>query len=79
MNNVKKPALQVSKKLEQCLNFPTVRYDQCFVSRSSLDPHLMAAWIRIRIPQADPNTDPGGLKRGTMKEKNAVKRQIIRH
>jgi hypothetical protein len=34
----------------------------------------MAAWIRI--PKADSDPDPGGLKR---KGKNASKRQIIRH
>jgi hypothetical protein len=38
--------------------------------------HLVA-WIRIRIPNADP--DPGGLKRAKMKKKNAAKRQKIRH
>jgi hypothetical protein len=37
----------------------------------------MAAWIRIRIPNADP--DPGGLKRAKKEGKNASKRQIIRH
>jgi hypothetical protein len=36
----------------------------------------MAAWIRIHVPNADP--DPGGLKRAKMKEKNATKRQIFR-
>jgi hypothetical protein len=39
------------------------------------DPHLIAAWIRIRIPNADP--DPGGLKRA-LEGENAPKRQIIR-
>jgi hypothetical protein len=38
----------------------------------------MAAWIRIHIPNADP--DLGGPKKGlNWKEKNASKRQIIRH
>jgi hypothetical protein len=37
----------------------------------------MAAWIRIRIPNADP--DPGGLKSAKKEGKPASKRQIIRH
>jgi hypothetical protein len=37
----------------------------------------LVAWIRIHIPNADP--DPGGLKRGNMRKKNSAKRQIIRH
>jgi hypothetical protein len=38
----------------------------------------MAAWIRIRIPNADPY--PGGLKSSKKgRGKNAYKRQIIRH
>jgi hypothetical protein len=40
-------------------------------SISDLDPHLMAPWIRIRIP----NADPGGLKR---KEKRILKAGLIR-
>jgi hypothetical protein len=36
----------------------------------------MGAWIRIHIPNADP--DPGGLKRAKKEGKNASKRQIIR-
>jgi hypothetical protein len=35
----------------------------------------MWAWIRIRIPNADP--DPGGLKMAKKERKNASKRQII--
>jgi hypothetical protein len=34
----------------------------------------MAAWIQIRIPNADP--DPRGLKRGKMKEKRCEKTDI---
>jgi hypothetical protein len=38
------------------------------------DPHYMAAWIRIHIP----NADPGGLERVRRKgEKNSAKKQII--
>jgi hypothetical protein len=37
----------------------------------------MAAWFRIRIPNADP--DPGGLKRAKKEEKKASKGQIIRY
>jgi hypothetical protein len=37
----------------------------------------MAAWIRIRIPNAD--TDPGWSQKGEKKGENASKRQIIRH
>jgi hypothetical protein len=36
----------------------------------------MAAWIQIRIPNADP--DPGGLNRAKKEGKNASKRQIIK-
>jgi hypothetical protein len=36
----------------------------------------MAAWIRIRIPNADP--DQGGLKRAKMEGK-PFKKEIIRH
>jgi hypothetical protein len=35
----------------------------------------MVAWIRIRIPNADP--DPGGLKRAKKEGKNATKIQIL--
>jgi hypothetical protein len=37
----------------------------------------MAAWIRIRILNAD--QDPDGLKRAEMMPKNTTKSQIIRH
>jgi hypothetical protein len=37
----------------------------------------MAAWVRIRIPNADP--DPGGLKRAKKEGETTFKRQIIRH
>jgi hypothetical protein len=38
-----------------------------------MDPHSMAAWIwiRIRIPNADP--DAGGLNRAKMKAKTQTK------
>jgi hypothetical protein len=37
----------------------------------------MAAWIRILIPNADP--DPGGLEMAKKEGKNLSKRQKIRH
>jgi hypothetical protein len=37
----------------------------------------MAAWIRV--PNEDPDPDPGGLKRAEKEGKIAFKRQIIRH
>jgi hypothetical protein len=40
---------------------------QFSVSDPEPDPHSMTAWIRIRIPNVDP--DPGGIKRTTMKGK----------
>jgi hypothetical protein len=49
----------------------------CRSSASDPDPHSMAAWIRIRIPNADP--DPIGLKRAKKEGENASIRQIIRH
>jgi hypothetical protein len=36
----------------------------------------MGAWIRIHIPNADP--DPGGLKRAKKEGKTAFNRQIFR-
>jgi predicted small integral membrane protein len=40
-------------------------------SVSDPDPYSMAAWIRIRIPNVDP--DPGCLKRAKRKEKTSTK------
>jgi hypothetical protein len=42
-----------------------------------LDPHSMAALIRIHIPNADLNPDLGGVKRAKMQGKTAAKRQIM--
>jgi hypothetical protein len=50
--------------------------DRVSVFRIRIRIQLVA---RIRIPNADPDPDLGGLKRAKMKQKNAAKRQIIRH
>jgi hypothetical protein len=41
---------------------------QCF--GSALDPHPIADWIRIRIPNAD--LGPGGLKRAIKKGEKRI-------
>jgi hypothetical protein len=46
-------------------------HNQCFGSGSAMDPDSMASWIRIHIPNADP--DPGGNKRNKMKGKTQPK------
>jgi hypothetical protein len=38
----------------------------------------MAAWIQIRIPNKEPDPDPGGVKRAKKEGKNASKKLIVR-
>jgi hypothetical protein len=43
--------------------------------RISMDLHSVGAWIRIHIPNADP--DPEGVKRAKIKEKTKTKNRYI--
>jgi hypothetical protein len=47
-----------------------------FRIRNQIRIHL-DAWIRIHIRNADPDMDPGGIKRAKMKGKNVDKRQTM--
>jgi hypothetical protein len=42
-----------------------------------MDPHSMAVWIRLRIPNADADPGPRDLKRAKRKEKTPPKDRLL--